>query len=243
LRWIGDTLAFEHFLVTRSPRHVVIVGGGYIGLEMSEALTHRGIRVTIIEMTSSVMTTIDPDLGSKVGDELRRNGVCVLTGLPISSIVSDGERLRIQGDKGLSETADMILVAVGARPETDIAAAAGVNQGFGGALKVNRRMQTNVPDFSRLAIVSRRGTALRKAMLTCRSVRPRTSRDVSRVKMPLAVTAYSRAALVRNRFVFSIMWWHGPASMIGMRRPRDFIPYPWSPCTGITRCTTPALGK
>jgi len=67
LRWIEDTLAFEHHLASRSPRDIIIVGGGYIGLEMSEALTRRGIRVTIIEMAPSVMTTIDPDLGLKVG--------------------------------------------------------------------------------------------------------------------------------------------------------------------------------
>jgi NADPH-dependent 2,4-dienoyl-CoA reductase/sulfur reductase-like enzyme len=94
LRWIGDTLAFEHYLAMRLPQHVVIVGGGYIGLEMSEALTHRGIRVTIIEMAPSVMTTIDPDLGLKVGHELQRHGVRVVTGQPISSISADGETSR-----------------------------------------------------------------------------------------------------------------------------------------------------
>jgi len=146
LRWIGETLAFEQFLDTRAPQRVVIVGGGYIGLEMSEALTLRGIHVTIIEMAPSVMTTIDPDLGLKVGTELQRNGVRLLTGQPISSIASDGNRLRICGDHGLSEVADMILVAAGARPETEIAAAAGVTRGIRGALKVNRRMETNLDD-------------------------------------------------------------------------------------------------
>jgi NADPH-dependent 2,4-dienoyl-CoA reductase/sulfur reductase-like enzyme len=146
LRWIGDALAFEHHLMTRSPRHVIIVGGGYIGLEMSEALTHRGIRVTIVEMASGVMTTVDRDLGSKVENELRRNGVRLLTGQPISSIAADGGRLRIRGSEGLDEAGDMVLVAVGARPETQIAAAAGATRGVRGALKVNRRMETNVPN-------------------------------------------------------------------------------------------------
>jgi len=146
LRWIGDTLAFERFLDARAPQHVVIVGGGYIGLEMSEALTHRGIRATIIEMAPSVTTTIDPDLGLKVGSELQRNGVRLLTGQPISSIASDGDGLRICGEHDLSEVADMILVAAGARPETEIAAAAGVTRGIRGALKVNRRMETNLAD-------------------------------------------------------------------------------------------------
>ena len=69
LRWVGDALAFDEFLVTRAPKHVVIVGGGYIGLEMAEALRHRRIEVTIVEMAPSVMTTIDPDLGQKLGME------------------------------------------------------------------------------------------------------------------------------------------------------------------------------
>lgn len=146
LRWISDTLAFEDFLVARSPKHVVIVGGGYIGLEMSEALTHRGIQVTIIEMARSVMTTIDPDLGQRVGAELARNGVRALTGQAISSIAADGEKLRINGNNDFTFPADMILVAAGARPETAIALAAGVVPGVKGALKVNRRMETNVPD-------------------------------------------------------------------------------------------------
>ena len=69
-----------------------------------------------------------------------------MTGQPISSISADGERLRIHDGRDFSDVADMILVAVGARPETEIAAAAGVTRGFRGALKVNRRMETNVPD-------------------------------------------------------------------------------------------------
>lgn len=146
LRWMGDTLAFENHLTTKSPKHVVIVGGGYIGLEMAEALTRRGLQVTVIEMTASVMTTIDPDLGQKVGAELQRNGVRVLAGQAISSIVGDNDGLRIEGSNNFAYSADMILVAVGARPNTALAQAAGVALGARGALQVNRRMETNLPD-------------------------------------------------------------------------------------------------
>lgn len=146
LRWIGDTLAFEDFLTARSPRHVVIVGGGYIGLEMSEALIRRGLEVTVIEMAPSVMTTVDLDLGQKVGAELERNGVRLVTGQAISSIEAESEKLLIKGSNGFSYPADMILVAVGARPETRLAFDAGAAPGFKGALKVNRRMETNLPD-------------------------------------------------------------------------------------------------
>jgi NADPH-dependent 2,4-dienoyl-CoA reductase/sulfur reductase-like enzyme len=146
LRWIGDTLAFEKYLVMREPKQVVIVGGGYIGLEMAEALTHRGIRVTLIEMAPSVMTTIDIDLGRKVGAELERHGVQVLAGQAISAITTADDKLCITGANNFSHAADMVLVAAGAQPETDLAVAAGVARGFKGALKVDRRMQTNLPD-------------------------------------------------------------------------------------------------
>jgi NADPH-dependent 2,4-dienoyl-CoA reductase/sulfur reductase-like enzyme len=146
LRWMGDTFAFEDYLTSKSPKHVIIVGGGYIGLEMTEALSRRGILVTIVEMTHSVMTTIDPDLGKMVGAELERNGVPVITSQAISSIAVDGERLRIEGNGNFTCAAEMILVAVGARPETEVALAGGIASGFKGALRVNRRMETNVRD-------------------------------------------------------------------------------------------------
>lgn len=146
LRWMGDTLAFDDYLTKRSPKTIAIVGGGYIGLEMAEALTRRGLQVTVIEMASSVMTTVDPDLGEIVGVELQRNGVRVLAGQAITSIVQDGDALRIEGPNDFTHSAEMILVAVGARPETEIAQTAGVQLGFKGALKVNRRMETNIPD-------------------------------------------------------------------------------------------------
>ena len=146
LRWMGDALAFNDFLVTRTPKHVVIVGGGYIGLEMAEALRHRGIEVTIIEMAPSVMTTIDTDLGQKVGLELERNGVRLVMGQAVSSISEFDGKLRIDGANDFSCVADMILVAAGARPETALASAAGASLGFKGALAVNRRMETNLSD-------------------------------------------------------------------------------------------------
>lgn len=146
LRWIADAIAFQKHLDEGKPRRIVIIGGGYIGLEMSEALTRRNMDVTVVEMASSVMTTIDPDLGQRVGEELQRNGVHVVTGQAISSILQEGTALRLDGPDGFSLSTDMILVAVGARPETRLAEAAGITLGYKNALKVNRRMETNIPD-------------------------------------------------------------------------------------------------
>ena len=144
LRWAGDALAFDEFLAVRAPKQIIIVGGGYISLEMAEAMTVRKLEVTIVEMAPAVMTNLDPDLGQRVGVELERNGVRLVMKQAVSSISQDGERLRIEGDGGFRQIADMILVAVGVRPETKLALAAGVASGFKGAIKVNRRMETNI---------------------------------------------------------------------------------------------------
>ncbi len=146
LRWMGDTFAFDNYLTSRSPKHVAIVGGGYIGLEMAEALTHRGLQVTMIEMAPSVLTTIDRDLGQLVGEELKRHGVRVVIGQAISSIAADGKVLRLDGTNDFRCTIDMVLVAVGAQPETTLAVSAGTDTGVRGAIRVSRRMETNLPD-------------------------------------------------------------------------------------------------
>lgn len=145
LRWMDDMFAFERHLEEHSPRRITIVGAGYIGLEMAEGMTHRGIEVTVIELASSVMTTIDPELGKLVGAELVHHGVRVINGQAIASITRAGDRLVLAGPADFSHDADMVLVAAGAKPDTALAVAAGAETGFRGALKVNRRMETNLP--------------------------------------------------------------------------------------------------
>ena len=146
LRWIGETLALDAFLRTRQPRSALIIGGGYIGMEMSEALTRRGLSVTVVEAMPSVLTTVDPDLGARVGEELHRHGVEVITETRIEGIEADGYRLDVRGSDGFARRTDLVLVVIGARPETTLGADAGVETGLNGAFKVSRRMETNRPD-------------------------------------------------------------------------------------------------
>lgn len=145
LRWMSDTFAFDEFLSSRSPQRIVIVGGGYIGLEMAEAMTHRGVAVTVVETAPNVMTTIDPDLGELVARELKAHGVDVVTQQAISSISNAAGELKLEGPGGFRTTGDMVLVAAGVRPETALAQSIGIQPGFRGALKVDTRMRTSVP--------------------------------------------------------------------------------------------------
>jgi NADPH-dependent 2,4-dienoyl-CoA reductase/sulfur reductase-like enzyme len=146
LHTMGDTFALEHALAVRVPCSAVIVGGGYIGLEMAEALTTRGIAVTLVEQAPTVMPNVDSELGQRIGAELTRHGVRVHTRLAVTAIEGDDGQLRVLGEPGFAQPTDLVLVVVGVRPDSQLAAAAGVRTGVRGALRVDRQMRTNRPD-------------------------------------------------------------------------------------------------
>ena len=98
LRTLPDSFAIEEFLDRRAPEKAVIVGGGYIGMEMCEALTGRGIKVTVVEYTESVMTSIDADFSRRIKDTLTGHGVTVCTGIGVESIETKGDELVVRGD-------------------------------------------------------------------------------------------------------------------------------------------------
>lgn len=146
LHTMEDSFAVHRFLEENQPKSAVIVGAGYIGLEMADALTHRGIHVTVASRTESVLATVDTAFGQLVETELRKHGVEVCNRVEVRSIGQDGNRLIVAGTQDFLASADLVLVAVGVRPNSELAAAAGVTVGAKGALCVNRRMETNVSD-------------------------------------------------------------------------------------------------
>jgi NADPH-dependent 2,4-dienoyl-CoA reductase/sulfur reductase-like enzyme len=146
LRSMQDSFELHRFLANRSPRSALVVGGGYIGMEMADALTRRGLSVTVVEFADTVLTTVDAQLGERVAAELQKHGVKVATGVGIESIEPAGQSLTVSGSKGFRSQADLVLVAVGCRPSTSLAAEAGIQTGLKHAIKVNRRMETNIPD-------------------------------------------------------------------------------------------------
>jgi NADPH-dependent 2,4-dienoyl-CoA reductase/sulfur reductase-like enzyme len=102
--------------------------------------------VTLVEQAPAVMPTIDVELGRLLGEELSRHGVQVVTGVTIKAIGREDGRLVVAGEPDFAAAADLVLVVVGVRPDTDLAVAAGVQTGVRGALRVDRRMRTNLPD-------------------------------------------------------------------------------------------------
>ena len=146
LRWMGDALALNRFIEIRRPRRVAIFGAGYIGLEMSDALTRLGIEVTLIQRSAQVLKTLEPELSGAVKIELERHGVRVMTGRPPKIIHRNGGTLRVSGSEGLAVEVEAVLVGTGVQPQADLAADAGAATGIKNAIKVDRRMQTSLPD-------------------------------------------------------------------------------------------------
>ncbi len=146
LRWMTDSFAFQEYLTVRRPNSIVIIGAGYIGMEMADAMIRRGLSVSVIEFLPSVLTTFERALGDMVRTELERQGVRVFTGFAVERIESTGNRLSVCSVAADTITADMVLMAVGSRPESHLARSAGAETGVKGAVRVNRRMETSLTD-------------------------------------------------------------------------------------------------
>lgn len=150
LHSMGDTFTVMTSITERRPRTAVVIGAGYIGLEMAEALTTRGIAVTQLEALPEVLPTVDADLGALIHTELGRNGVEVRTATTVARITRapGGTALRVDahGPAGpVTRVVDLVLVVVGVRPDTALAAAAGATLGVKGAIAVDEGMRTNLP--------------------------------------------------------------------------------------------------
>ncbi|MDD4474304.1 MAG: FAD-dependent oxidoreductase [Eubacteriales bacterium] len=142
LRNINDMNLIKGFIDTNKPKTAAIIGTGFIGLEMCENLKVLGIDVTLVEKLPQVTPGLDSDMAIYVQDHIERNGVNVVTGVSASKItkstvvLSDGKEIN----------ADMVLMSTGVRPNTELAVTAGIELGVAGAIRVNTKMQTNLPD-------------------------------------------------------------------------------------------------
>ncbi len=137
---------YSGFQTVRPARHAVVVGGGFIGLEMAENLVHRGFDVTVIELADQVLMPLDVEYASLVKDALEMHGVHVVLGDGVASFAQqDDESLLVTTRSGASHPADLVIVALGVRPETTLATIAGVQLGERGGIKVDDQMRTSDP--------------------------------------------------------------------------------------------------
>ncbi|MGA1077514.1 MAG: FAD-dependent oxidoreductase [Nitriliruptoraceae bacterium] len=145
VRTLDDGQALLDALADRAPRRAVVVGGGYIGLEMAEALRLRGLDVVLVDLAAQPMTTLEPELGARVTEALRADGVDLRLGTPLTGVEvgADGWVRAVATPDGVID-ADLVVLGTGVRPASDLAAAAGVPVGPSRGIVTDARMRTPV---------------------------------------------------------------------------------------------------
>ncbi len=125
----------------------VVVGGGFIGLECAENLVHRGFDVTLIQKPDHVLTPLDPEIGSLVQGHIKRHGVKVVANDGVNGFKQlEGGAIEVQTENGKSFPADVVILAIGVRPETTLAKTAGITIGERRGILVDDQMHTSDPD-------------------------------------------------------------------------------------------------
>ncbi len=135
------------YIEQNRPAKAVVVGGGYIGIEMAEALLHREMDVTLIDMAPQVMPTMDSDMAGIISDYMQKEGVAVGLEEKLEQLETDddGRVSAVVTDKRKLE-ADLVITGLGVRPNTSIAREAGIGLGAADAVRVNKRMETSAPN-------------------------------------------------------------------------------------------------
>lgn len=144
LRTVEDALAIRAWVEQERPTRGVIIGGGYIGLEMAEALAAHGIALTLVERLPQVIPSLDPEMAAHVQAELEQQGVSLRLEQAVEGLIGS-ERVREVLVGGTSIPADIVIMAVGVRPSVTLAQAAGVALGPTGAIAVDDHQRTSVP--------------------------------------------------------------------------------------------------
>ncbi len=140
-----ECLYINRFGQKRRPMKAVIVGGGYIGMEMSESLRKRGLEVTVVEKMDRVLGNMDVSITAIVEEKIVAEGVRLLKETSVEGFSGSGNLVeRVITDKGELE-ADLVLLVIGARPNTSLAQAAGIELGVAGAIKVDEQLRTTRP--------------------------------------------------------------------------------------------------
>jgi NADPH-dependent 2,4-dienoyl-CoA reductase/sulfur reductase-like enzyme len=141
---LQDGIRTKAFVDSQKPKRAVIIGGGYVGLEMADAFVMRGIQTTLVEQNTEVMATLDPDMGHLASEALRSLGVELLLSERVESIETRaGSAVAVKTDRR-SIPADIVVLGIGVRPNASLAEEAGIPLGTTGAIWVDERQRTKV---------------------------------------------------------------------------------------------------
>ena len=146
LRTVEDTYRIKEFVDQNKPKSAVIVGGGFIGLEMAENLRHLGMEVTIVQRPKQLMNPFDSDMASFIHSEVRKHGVKLMLGHTVEGFAEQDGGVNVLLKDFAPLHADMVVLAIGVTPESTLAKEVGLALGIKGSILVNDRMETSVPD-------------------------------------------------------------------------------------------------
>ena len=147
LRNVPDTDKIKNYLINHKPRKAIVVGGGFIGLEMVENLHHAGLEVCVVEKANQVMAPTDFSMASIVHEHLTQNGVDLyLEEGVVSFHKEEGDQVKAKLESGKELIADMVILSIGVRPDIKLVKEAGLELGAMGGIKVNEYMQTSDKD-------------------------------------------------------------------------------------------------
>ena len=146
LRTVEDTLRIRNYVDQHQPRSAVLVGGGFIGVEVAENLRHTGINVTLVELGSQLMSSFDSDMASFIHAEMRKHGVKLALGRMVKGFEEKDGGVEVHLENAAPLHTDLVVLAIGVSPESSLAKEAGLALGLKGSILVNDRMETSVPD-------------------------------------------------------------------------------------------------
>lgn len=144
VRTVPDVDKITAYIKQHSPKHATVVGGGFIGLEMVENLRERGLNVTLVEATPQVMPNLDFEMAQFLHEHLALNNVDVRLNTKLEAFADNGHTLQLAGGEHL-ET-DLVILAIGVKPNSQLAQDAGINTNERGFISVNKHFETNLPD-------------------------------------------------------------------------------------------------
>ncbi len=146
LRTVEDTYRIAEFIERRQPRRAVVVGAGFIGLEMAENLRDRGVEVTVVQRGEHVMPVFDADMASLLHNHLRKHGVELLLKADVTGFEETSDAIFTTLADGRVLESDLVMLSIGVAPESTLAREAGLELGLRGSIKVDATMRTSDPD-------------------------------------------------------------------------------------------------
>ena len=146
LRTVEDTLQIYDHIKTTAAKSAIIVGGGFIGIEMAENLRHLGLDITIVEAAPQVLSILDVDMVPQVHSVLRKNGTNLILKSSVTAFEKSENKITATLENGNKISADFVLLAIGVTPDTVLAEKARLKTGIKGSILVNDRMETSAPD-------------------------------------------------------------------------------------------------